>query len=181
MTRDLKELTNIPVLMNALLANLNNLAAAELARIGVTMQSARALIMLRQHAELRCSVLSRLLGLEAATLSHLLRAMSDDRLIVRNRVANDNRAVVVRLTTKGKRVASACYDQALAGERALVNGLGAKELQLFEEVLARMGDNVTPADRRVDVGALRSSRKARPARGRIGSGGRKTLRRVALT
>lgn len=156
----LKRLTNIPVLMNTLLANLNGLAADDLARLGLTAQSARALLMLMQHSELQCSVLSRLLGLEAATLSHLLRALSGDRLIVRHRVPNDNRAVVVRLTAKGRRVADACHALALANERALVNGLQSQELQLFERILLQMGDNVTPADRRIDIAAL--SRRRSP-------------------
>ena len=149
-----KRLTNIPVQMNTLLANLNGLAADDLARLGVTAQSARALLMLMQHSELRCSVLSRLLGLEAATLSHLLRALSSDRLILRHRVANDNRAVVVRLTAKGRRVAGACYALALTNERALLNGLQARDLQLFELILRQMGDNVTPANPRIDTAAL---------------------------
>src|SRR4051812_40709174 len=117
-----KKLTNIPVVMNTLLANLSGLVADDLARIGVTVQSARALIMLIQYAELRCAVLSRMLGLEATTLSHLLRALSRDGLIVRDRVENDNRAVVVSLTAKGRRVATACRKLALSNERTLLNG-----------------------------------------------------------
>jgi len=155
----LKRLTNIPILMNTLIANLNGLASDDLARLGVTAQSARALLMLMQHSELRCSVLSRLLGLEAATLSHLLRALSGAQLIVRRRVDNDNRAVVVRLTAKGRRVAGTCHTLALANERALMNGLQARDLQLFERILLQMGDNVTPTDRRIDIAAL-SRRKS---------------------
>lgn len=160
---DLNKLTHIPVLMNALLANLNSLAVGDLAQIGVTVQSARALIMLRQNTELRCSVLSRLLGLEATTLSHLLRTLNNDGLIERTRVPNDNRAVVVRLTTKGRRIASACHDLALANERTLVDGLEARELQLFERILTRMGRNVTPANRQIDLGSLRLGFKSSSA------------------
>jgi MarR family transcriptional regulator, organic hydroperoxide resistance regulator len=159
---ELKALTNIPVLMHTLLAQLNSLAADDLARIGVTAQSARALIMLMQHSELRCSMLSRLLGLEATTLSHLLRALSNDQLIVRNRVANDNRAVVVRLTAKGKRVAGACYDLALANERTLMTGLDAKDLQMLARILDQMGANVTPEDRRVAIVSTGSFSRRRP-------------------
>ena len=79
----LKQLTNIPVLMNTLLANLNGLAADDLARLGVTAQSARALLMLMQHSELRCSVLSRLLGLEA--VHHVHEALRQNDAVLRQR------------------------------------------------------------------------------------------------
>lgn len=155
-----KKLTNIPVMMNTLLANLSGLVAEDLARIGVTVQSARALIMLIQYSELRCAVLSRMLGLEATTLSHLLRALSRDGLIVRDRVENDNRAVVVSLTAKGRRVATACRKLALSNEHTLLNGLDSKTLQLFAQVLAHMQMNVTSAHRRVDMTQLRPGRKS---------------------
>jgi DNA-binding MarR family transcriptional regulator len=108
------QLTNIPLQMNRVLAGLNNLTARDLTDLEITPQAARALVVLLQHGELRCALMARLVGLEATALSHLLRAMNRDQLIVRNRVDNDNRAVEVTLTAQGARVARNCQNLALA-------------------------------------------------------------------
>src|SRR5712675_992477 len=142
-------LTNIPLLINRVLSGLNNLAARDLAKLGIAPQGARALVILLQFPQLRCALLSRLLGLEATALSHLLRALSRDHLIVRDRVENDNRAVEVRLTSQGARIAKACRDLALAHERQLLSGLDPQELAALDRILARLSDNVTPAARRI--------------------------------
>jgi DNA-binding MarR family transcriptional regulator len=145
---DTKPAVNIPLLLNTVLAGLNTLSAKELAQIGVTTQSARALVVLLHHAELRCSRLSRLLGLEATALSHLLRALARKHLIIRNRVENDNRAVEVRLSDKGRRVAQACQTATRGYERTLLTGLEADELLLLQRVLTKMNDNIAPLTRR---------------------------------
>jgi DNA-binding MarR family transcriptional regulator len=136
--------TDIPQLLNTVLSGLNNLSARDLARLGVKGQSARALIVLLDHGQLRCSRLSRLLGLEATALSHLLRTLARKHLIMRTRVENDNRAVEVRLTERGRRVAQACQGLTCAFERKLLRGLSSQELRLLERILHKMDDNITP-------------------------------------
>jgi DNA-binding MarR family transcriptional regulator len=167
-----KQLSNVPLQMNRVLAGLNNLTARDLADLAITPQTARALVVLHQHGELRCALMARLLGLEATALSHLLRAMSREQLIVRNRVDNDNRAVEVALTAQGARVARNCQTLALAHERQLLDGLAPGELAELQRILNKLCDNVTPPERRirslspdpsVPKGASRtSSRRARP-------------------
>jgi DNA-binding MarR family transcriptional regulator len=159
-----QRLTNIPLVINRVLSGLNNLAARDLAKLGVAPQGARALVILLQYPELRCALLSRLLGLEATALSHLLRVLSRGRLIVRDRVENDNRAVEVRLTPQGARIAKACRELALAHERQLLNGLDPQELAMLDRILARLSDNVTPAARRIPEATLCAQASAR-ARG----------------
>jgi DNA-binding MarR family transcriptional regulator len=144
-----KQLTNIPLQINRVLAGLNNLTARDLDGLEVTPQAARALVILLQHGELRCALMARLLGLEATALSHLLRAMSRDQLIVRNRVDNDNRAVEVALTAQGTRMARACQNLALAHERQLLDGLAPGELTELQRILNKLCDNITPPERRI--------------------------------
>lgn len=143
-----KSPVNIPLLLNTVLAGLNTLSARDVARLGVTMPSARALIVLLHASQLRCSALSRLLGLEATALSHLLRALARKQLIVRNRVENDNRAVEVRLSEKGRRTAQACETATRTYERTLMTGLDAAELRLLQRILTKMNDNIAPLRRR---------------------------------
>jgi DNA-binding MarR family transcriptional regulator len=144
-----KQLTNIPLQMNRVLVGLNNLTTRDLADLEITPQAARALVVLLQHGELRCALMARLLGLEATALSHLLRTMNRDQLIVRNRVDNDNRAVEVALTAQGARVARDCQNLALAQERQLLDGLAPGELAELQRILNKLCDNVTPPERRI--------------------------------
>lgn len=146
---DAKHLTNIPLQINRVLAGLNNLSARDLTERDITPQSARALVILLQHSRLRCALMARLLGLEATALSHLLRAMSRQQLIVRNRVENDNRAVEVTLTAKGTRVAEACQNLARDHERQLLDGLAPGDLAQLGRILNKLCDNVTPPERRI--------------------------------
>jgi DNA-binding MarR family transcriptional regulator len=165
-----QRLTNIPLVINRVLAGLNNLAARDLAKLGIAPQAARALVVLLQYPQPRCALLSRLLGLEATALSHLLRALSRDHLIVRDRVENDNRAVEVRLTPQGARIAKGCRELALAHERQLLSGLDPQELKALDRILGRLSDNVTPAARRIREGALDVHSNARPPRDARGGG-----------
>jgi MarR family transcriptional regulator, organic hydroperoxide resistance regulator len=144
-----KHLTNIPLQISRVLAGLNNLSARDLTELDLTPQSARALVVLLQHSRLRCALMARLLGLEATALSHLLRAMSREQLIVRNRVENDNRAVEVTLTARGTRVAAACQSLAQAHERQLLDGLAPGDLAQLDRILNKLCDNVTPPERRI--------------------------------
>lgn len=140
---------HIALVINRVLAGLNALAARDLTTLGVTPQAARALVVLLQYPGLRCALLSRLLALEAASLSHLLRALDRQQLIIRTRLKNDNRAVAVRLTPKGARVAKACLELAREGERQLLSGLDRQDLAALERILGKLSDNVTPVERRV--------------------------------
>ncbi len=170
-----RQLNNIVLVINRVLAGLNALSAHELAKLGVTPQAARALVILLQHPSVRCSLLSRLLSLEATALSHLLRALNRAELIVRTRVENDNRAVEVRLTPKGTRVAQTCRVLALAGERQLLSGLDRKDLAALDRILGKLSDNVTPEERRIGDLVSRGRVEVR----RVGSGGMASTARDA--
>ena len=169
MTTARTPLTSIPLLLNGVLAELNMLSAKDLARLGLTPPSARALIVLLQHSQMRCSSMARLLGLEATALSHLLRALARKHLIIRNRVANDNRAVEVRLSEKGRRIAQACNAATGAYERRLLTGLDAAELDLLQRALTRMRDNIEP---------LRRARRSLPTVEEGRSIGRRRVRKA---
>jgi DNA-binding MarR family transcriptional regulator len=157
----LKPPSNIPLLLNNVLSGLNSLSAKDLALLGLTAQSARALMVLSHYAHLRCSRLSRLLGLEATALSHLLRALARKQLIIRNRVENDNRAVEVCLSDKGKRIARACRTATQAYERRLLFGLDSDELVMLQRILGKMSENVT-LPRKSRSTAARSRRTGGP-------------------
>jgi DNA-binding MarR family transcriptional regulator len=158
--------SNITLLLNTVLAGLNNVSAKDLAQLGLTTQSARALVVLLHYPRLRCSALARLLGLEATALSHLLRALARKQLIVRNRLEKDNRAVEVHLSEKGRRVAKACQSATRAYERKLLTGLQADELDTLRRVLSKMTENILPPPRSRSANGRTSARTIAHARKR---------------
>ena len=141
-----------------MLAGLNTLTTRDLAELEITPQTARALVVLLQHQQLRCALMARLLGLEATALSHLLRAMSRDQLIVRNRVDNDNRAVEVAPDARRARAwPRTCQDLALAHERQLLEWTRTRRARRARpRFLTKLCDNVTPPERRVGVSRSRT-------------------------
>jgi DNA-binding MarR family transcriptional regulator len=131
-------------LWNCLAASVSSESAKGLQDLGLKVQPTRVLVSLLGRGKLRCSVLARLVGMEATALSHLLRAMSDQELIVRERVKKDNRAVEVRLTEKGELLArkgSAVLNQQ---NHVLLTGLSAAELAQLKASLSKMRDNIRP-------------------------------------
>ena len=113
-------------------------------KLGV--QGARVLIYLLEQEGLRCSSLANAVGLEATALSHLLRSLTDQGLIVRARAPNDQRSIEVSLTPRGREVAEQC--RALNEQTAslLIDGLDQKAVQTLHAVLMRMNANLEAAN-----------------------------------
>lgn len=164
------------MLLNIIMSGLNNQSAKDLARLGVTPQMARSLVILLQHPRLRCSALARLLGLEATALSHLLRSLARKQLIVRNRVEKDNRAVEVHLTDKGKRIARACHQVVQMHESRMLQGFGAIDMRRLQQALYTIANNITPAERQ--LGGVVLAMNTRKTAKSLSNGGRERAGRA---
>lgn len=70
--------------------------------------SARILVLLLEHRELRTGEMVDLMLLPQSTISTQLLALHKRRLISRRRSRQDNRSVIVSLTEHGKTVAQDC-------------------------------------------------------------------------
>jgi DNA-binding MarR family transcriptional regulator len=129
---------SIPLLMNCVLSSLDDPADEAFATLGLTVRGARILISLRQRPRLRCRILARLVGLDPTALSHQLRSLSGRGLIIRDRVKDDFRAVEVRLTKEGERVAKLCDAEMRAYERRLLKGVAPDDAAALRAILGRM-------------------------------------------
>jgi DNA-binding MarR family transcriptional regulator len=136
------EPASLSLLMNSVVSRLSREAVKDLAELGLNVQSARILILLLEKDRLRCSAIAMFVGLEATALSHLLRALADQGLVIRERVKEDNRAVEVRLTPKGRQLARSCREVDIENQRVLFDGFQGDELERFTDYLARMSDNL---------------------------------------
>lgn len=136
------DIASLTLMMNSVVARVARETFKDIADLGLNIQSARVLILLLERNCLRCAALAREVGLEATALSHLLRVMAEQGLVVRERVKEDNRAVEVRLTQKGRNLARSCRSVDLDKQRILLKGVDAKDIERFAALLSRMSDNL---------------------------------------
>ena len=134
--------SSLTLLMNSVIARISREAFKELSDLGLNVQSARVLILLLERNSMRCSVLARDVGLEATALSHLLRMLGEQGLVVRSRVKEDNRAVEVSLTQKGRQMARSCKNVDLDKQKVLLKGVDPKDVEQFTSLLYRMSANL---------------------------------------
>ncbi len=143
---------NITTLMSGIVARLSREQSRELTRLGVSLPGARLLCLLLECEILRCSTLAGVLGIDAPTLSHVLRALATRDLITRGRARDDNRSVEVRLTPEGRVVASQCRDIERITERDLLEGLDVADVARLASILGRLDHNLSsPRERSIDI------------------------------
>jgi DNA-binding MarR family transcriptional regulator len=132
----------IPALLHRSVARAVAVANAEYRSYGFNVQAARVLIVLLEAGPMRVGDLVTAVAIDNSTLSHLLRRLTRRKLLSRSRVEKDNRAVRVRLTAEGKKIASRCRAASLRHEAQLLKGFNASEVHLARELLRRICKNV---------------------------------------
>lgn len=114
----------------------------DFARKGINVQTCRVLLSLYHHGLLRPGILAFLVGLEQTAMSHLLKGMTRRGLIDRERDKQDNRAVDICLTPKGRRLAFYCHETALKQEQLLLKNLSRKEIDALRGIVWKMDENI---------------------------------------
>jgi DNA-binding MarR family transcriptional regulator len=111
--------------------------------------SARILVLLLQHEELRSGELVDLLVLPQSTISSQLQALHAKRLIRRRRSRRDNRSVILTLTPQGMELARDCDGLSLRVHHALLDDMSEREqsdgFAFLRKVNARLLDLQTQA------------------------------------
>jgi DNA-binding MarR family transcriptional regulator len=107
----------------------------------LSIQEARALIVLAQHRTMRVSALADVTCIEASALSHMLRGLSRRGLLTRNRAKQDNRSVDVALTVTGSHLAQVCVALSRKHEATLLRRFSEKDRSALRAMLRRMYDN----------------------------------------
>lgn len=91
--------------------------------------SARILVLLLEHGELRTGELVERMVLPQSTISSQLQALHKKRLIRRRRSRQDNRSVNLTLTEAGVELARDCNALSLRVHQEVIAGLGERERQ----------------------------------------------------
>ena len=89
--------------------------------------SARILVLLLEHEELRTGELVDLMVLPQSTISSQLQSLHAKRLVRRRRSRQDNRSVMVTLTAAGAELARDCDGLSLRVNEAVLKGIPARE------------------------------------------------------
>lgn len=104
--------------------------------------SARILVLLLQHEELRAGELVEMLALPQSTISSQLQALHAKRLIRRRRSRLDTRSVILTLTPAGLELARDCDGLSLRVHHALLDDLSEREKKAGLEFLRKVSDRL---------------------------------------
>ena len=92
--------------------------------------SARILVLLLEHEELRTGELVDLMVLPQSTISSQLQALHAKRLVRRRRSRKDNRSVMVTLTPAGEELARDCNGLSLRVNEQVLQGISPREAKI---------------------------------------------------
>lgn len=117
---------------------LNKVYRKLLARLGLTYPQYLVMMVLWERDDLSVSAIGERLHLDSATLTPLLKRLETQALLTRARASEDERQVIIRLTTPGRNLkmqagdipgavcsATACSPEELAGIKSQLDRLRA--------------------------------------------------------
>jgi DNA-binding MarR family transcriptional regulator len=132
----------LPFLLNRIAARISDSVNREFRPLGLNVFAARVLILLYLGDARSVGELAEEASLDQSTLSHILRRLAKDGLVVRERLEHDNRSVIVSLTKPGQDAAAQCWEAVQAHDALLRKGVDAASLKALKQILTRLNENV---------------------------------------
>ncbi len=120
----------------------------EIKPFGLSLNEWRVGATLRQQPHQRLSEVAEHTSIDASTLSRLIDAMVQRKLVIRERSAEDARAVALRLTHEGESVIDKVIPLAQLYERVAMAGVSPEQVQLLRETLTQVFNNLQLLERR---------------------------------
>lgn len=151
MTDDLSEF--VPFLLYRIIAKGAQLAGTEFAQLNLTIRQARILIVLLHNEGVGVSALSGLADIEQSALSHMLKKIEASDLICRERQAQDNRSVHIRLTLHGRRIARKCQQLSAKHSAILMDGMSEADAEMLKRLLRQIYGKVADWENRQGLAA----------------------------
>jgi len=132
---------SLPYLMQGIVARIERAVNRRARKNGLRIEEIHVLFRLFAKDYQTVKELAAQTGIEASTLSRLLVRMQRKALIRKRRQADDNRAVQVTLSDKGRKLAQARQPTFREYESIILRGIGAEEARVVRAVLIRMTAN----------------------------------------
>ncbi len=129
---------------------LTKLAARE---VGLTGPQLTVIKLLDTFGDLSLSSLSERIRAQNSTVTGIIDRMEREELVVRERSTSDRRVVFIRLTEKGKRVASDVHVEPLSIFRMVLATLSREDTSDLLRVLSKLGKRVRGIVRERETGA----------------------------
>jgi DNA-binding MarR family transcriptional regulator len=152
----------LPFLLNRVAARISDAANRQFKALGITVFSARVLILLHLGEASTVGELAEKAALDQSTLSHILRRLERDGLLNRNRLAHDNRTKMVCLTDKGNTTGAKCWAAVQAHDRVMREVLQPKELVVLKEILGALYQTISYFDKQIAGDCLDSAPPPQP-------------------
>lgn len=109
---------------------------------GINHFTARILVLLLEHEELRISDLVELLVLPQSTLSSHLQVLQKKGLIRKRRSRKDSRSVYLSLSPTGLELAHACNEMSQRANTGMLEGIDPAERQIAFEFLRKISERL---------------------------------------
>lgn len=116
--------------------------SAELKQFGLTLTEWRVCAALRHVPHQRLSDLAKNTSSDGSTLSRTVDGMLQKGLLVRERSADDARALALALTPEGNALAERVIPLARLYERVALAGIEPQQVELLRSLLHRIYDNM---------------------------------------
>lgn len=110
-------------------------------RFGITRREWRLIALLAAHGAMSPSELAQRAHLERARTSRHITELVARKLMRRARDPQDGRRAEVELTAAGRRVYEELFPQSAGFHRQVVSVLTPRELQAFDQALAKLTEN----------------------------------------
>lgn len=141
-----------------------------LAAFDVGIESWRVLVMLAIEGPVSAQTVSRVIGMDKASVSRCFKSMQARGLVTIGLDANDGRLRIATLTPKGRAIHDQIRGIALERERALLAVLTPAERETLIDLLHRLHENLpaveAATDRYVAQHIARAPRRARTRKAR---------------
>jgi len=132
---------------------------------GVGIETWRCLVLLAIHESISAQQVSRIIGMDKASVSRCFKGMQAKGYITMGLDADDGRLRIATLTRKGRQVHDAILGIALARERAFLDVLTPQEHETLIGLLQRLHENLPAVETATEAYVARRFPKAkkRPA------------------
>lgn len=115
----------------------------EAGKAGSTMATGFALLSIDPESGTPSTSLGPKMGMEATSLSRILKTMQEKGLIIRKRNPNDGRSVLIHLTEFGKEMRDYSKKVVLRFDEAVKENVSEEDMKTFMEVANTIMDLIT--------------------------------------
>ncbi len=146
MSHDLQR--SLPYLLARACIRTGQAFSLEIKQFGLTLNEWRVGATLRQQPHQRLSEVAEHTSIDASTLSRLIDSMVQRKLVIRERSADDARAVALSLTQEGESMIDKVVPLAQLYERVAMAGISPEQVQLLRDMLTQIFNNLELLEKR---------------------------------